>query len=139
MSKEHEIRDMAKLSILENKLNDIQLKNLQMFPLVFFNGVSKAEIDYDFSISKPSVDCEIEHEKVLDDKKPNKLSAKYSFDRPTHRSVIEYKLTIDETQDNSHIENRFFALERAIHNLFWKEVRVTVFFNNKKVFESKHV
>lgn len=138
MSKEHEIRDMAKLSILENKLNDIQLKNLKMFPLVFFNGVSKAEIDYDFSISQPSVDFEIEHEKVLDDKKPNKLNAKYSFDRPTHQSMVEYRLVIDETQDNDYLENRFLALETAVHNLFWKEVRIVVLFNGKKVYETKN-
>lgn len=137
MSKEHEIRDMAKLTILENKLNDIQLKNLKMFPLVFFNGVSKAEIDYDFSITKPSVDYEIENEKVLDDKQPNKIGIKYSFDRPSMKSMVEYRLTIDETQENNHLEKRFSALETAIHNLFWKEVKVTVFFNEKKVYESK--
>jgi hypothetical protein len=129
---------MAKLSILENKLNDIQLKNLKMFPLIFFNGVSQAEIEYDLSISKPSVDFDIEHEKVLNDKEPNKLDAKYSFDRPTHKSMVEYKLTIDENQINDFLDNRFLALEKAVRSLFWKEVRIIILFNDKKVYETKN-
>ncbi len=132
MSKEHEIRDMARLAILENKLNDIQVKNLRMFPLVFFNGVSKALLDYDLSVSKPSVDYELTNKED-----PDKIGIKYDFDKATTRSVVEYRLTIDESQDNSHLENRFLALEKSVRNLFWKEVRVIVFFNEKKVYESK--
>lgn len=134
MSKEQEIRGMAKLTILDNKLNDIQLTNLKMFPLVFFNGVKEAKIDYDFSISKPSVDFDIEKHPTDYEKR----GVKYSFDRPSHNSVVEYRLTIDETQENSHPENRFLALEKAVHNLFWKEVKVTVFFNEIKVYETKN-
>ncbi len=134
MSKEQQIRDMAKLSILENKLNDIQLTNLKMFPLVFFNGVSETKLDYDFSIQKPSVDYEIENKTD-----PDKIGIKYSFDRPKMNSMVEYSLTIDETQDNGHLENRFLALENAVHNLFWKEVKVVVLFNGKRVYESKDV
>lgn len=132
MSKEHEIRDMARLAILENKLNDIQVKNLRMFPLIFFNGVSKALLDYDLSISKPSVEYEITNKED-----PDKIGIKYDFDKATTNSVVEYRLTIDESQDNSHLENRFLALEKSVRNLFWKEVRVIVFFNEKKVYESK--
>jgi hypothetical protein len=131
LSKEFEIRDMAKLSILENKLNDIQVKNLRMFPLIFFNGVSEAKIDYDLSVSKPSVDYEIENKTD-----PDKIGIKYNFDRPTSKSMIEYNLTIDETQENDYLENRFLALEKAVRSLFWKEVKIVVLFNGKKVHES---
>lgn len=131
MSREHEIRDMAKLSILENKLNDIQLKNLRMFPLIFFNGVSEATINYDFSITKPSVDYEIKNAGNAE-----KMDIKYSFDRPNTKSMVEYNLTIDESQVNDYLENRFSAIEKAVRNLFWKEVKVIVLFNDKKVYES---
>ena len=131
LSKEHQIRDMARLSILENRLNDIQIKNLRMFPLIFFNGVSEAKINYDFSVGKPSVDYEIENKTD-----PDKLSIKYSFDRPELKSMVEYSLTMDESQTNDHLENRFLALEKAVRHLFWKEVKVIVLFNDKKVYES---
>jgi hypothetical protein len=131
LSKEHQIRDMARLSILENKLNDVQLKNLRMFPLVFFNGVTEAKINYDFSVDKPSVHYEIENKANSDE-----LGIKYNFDRPTVKSMVEYNLTIDESQDNSHLENRFLAIQNAVRHLFWKEVRVTVLFNDRKVYES---
>ena len=134
MSKEHEIRDMAKLSILDNKLNDIQLKNLKMFPLVFFNGVTEAKVTYDLHTEKPSVEYEIENKTD-----PDKLSIKYEFDRPKTNSSVEYNLVIDELSPNDNLSYRFESLERAVRNIFWKEVRVTVLFNDKKVFESTYV
>ena len=134
MSKEQEIRDMAKLTILDNKLNDIQLKNLKMFPLVFFDGVISASINYDLSTEKPSVDYEIENKTD-----PDKLSIKYEFDRPTMNSFVEYHLVIDESKGNGSLPFRFENLVNAVRFLFWKEVKVTVFFNGTKVHESTNV
>lgn len=104
-----------------------------MFPLVFFNGVSVAEIQYDFSVARPNVQYELE-------KKPKEdMNIKYSFDTPVNKNMVQYSLTIDTTQENDHLEKRFLALETAVHNLFWKEVKVVVLFNNKKVYETSNV
>jgi hypothetical protein len=135
LSKEKEIRDMAKLTILENKLNDLQIKNLKMFPLVFFDGVSEAKIDYDFSVEKPSVEYEITNKD-----NPDKIGIKYEFDKPKPTGRIEYDLTIEHDGGlNSKLPYRFQSLEYAVRSLFWKEVKVTVLFNGKKVYESKDV
>lgn len=125
---EQAIRDMAKLSMIENKVNDVQLTNLKMYPLVFFNGVRSASIDYDFYADKPAVEFE-------EDKK--NLEIKYKFNKPKTNCKVAYRLDIDETVDNSHLEKRFQAIEQAVRNLFWKNTSVKVFFNDKMVFESK--
>lgn len=135
MSKEHEVREMAKLSILSNRLNDIQLKNLKMYALIFFEGVSEAELSYDFSISKPMVDIKSEAKMEEEDVK---MDIKYEFQRPSQSSFVQYNLTIGDAPIE-HLEKRFHALEMAIRNLFWKEVKVRVLFNDKQVYESSDV
>lgn len=111
---EEAIREMAKLTMLSNKINEIQEKNLKMFPLVFFNGVSKVVVNYDLSVNRTPND-----------------------EAPTVNSYVSYDLTIDESQDNSKLDHRFKHLENSVHNLFWNSVRVKVLFNDRVVFESK--
>lgn len=122
------IRDMARLSLLSNKINEIQEKNLKIYGFAFFYGVSEAKIDYDFS-NKALVDTE-------EDKKNFELKYKLG-ELDTSHFRISYYLTIDEKTENSHLDKRFSALEQAVRHLFWKGIRVEVFFNDKKVFESK--
>lgn len=110
---EETIREMAKLTMLSNKINEIQEKNLKMFPLVFFNGVSKVVIDYDLSVNKTAND-----------------------EAPTADSHVTYKLIIDENQDNSRLDFRLGHLENSVRNLFWNSVKVKVLFNDRVVFES---
>lgn len=104
---------MAALTVLSGKINAIQEKNMKMFPLVFFNGVSKVTIKYDLATHKS------------DEDKP-----------ATNSSFVVYDLEIDETQDNSKLEVRFQHLESAVRQLFWKDVRVRLRFNDKLVQES---
>lgn len=122
------VREMAKLSILEDKLNDIQIKNLQMFPLVFFNGAIEIKIEYDFAHDRSIVEYE---------KDAKSLEIKYKFNRPETNHSISYFITLDETQDNSHLDKRFFAIEKAVRDLLWSNIKVSVFFNSKLVYESK--
>ena len=126
--REEKVKDMARLSILEGKLNDIQVKNLRMFPLIFFNGVKEAKIEYDLGHERPTV----EYEKDI-----KKMEIKYKFPRPETNHSITYRISLDETQDNSNLDNRFFAIEKAVRDLFWKNIKVSVFFNDKLVYESK--
>lgn len=118
MSKEIEdqIREMAKLTMLSNKINPIQEKNLKMFPLVFFNGVKKAILEFDL--------C-------------NGRSAEDDNRRGDGRSFVSYSLELDESL-NANLEARFAHIESSVRNLFWSDTKVIVNFNGKKVFESTY-
>ncbi len=110
---ETQISEMARLTVLSNKINPVQEKNMSMWPLVFFNGVKSVKIEYDLSKTKN-----------MDD------------GPETNNSIISYRITIDES-DNHHLDNRFKAIEKAARDLFWKEVAVEIYFNNKIVFKSE--
>ena len=109
-----QIRDMAKLSVLSNRINEIQEKNLKMYPFVFFNDVKSVKIEYDLSRT---------------DREENKNPQDHH---------ITYQLELNE-DSNSQLDKRFFAIEEATRVLFWKDLKVRVFFNGKKAYESKDV
>jgi hypothetical protein len=111
---EEQVREMAMLTVLSNKINPIQEKNLKMYPLVYFNGVKSVKIEYDLT-----------HKKTTDD------------EPVINNSVVSYYLEIDEKQENNSLEVRFQHLENSVRNLFWKDVSVEVFFNDRIVFKSK--
>jgi len=126
---EQQIREMAKLSLASNRISEVQEKNLKMYPLIFFDGVKKAEIDYDFT-NNQTVETE-------EDRK--NLEIKYKFNKlDTKHFRVSYYLTVDESP-NEMIEKRFKALEDSVRNLFWKETKVEVFINGSKKYESKDV
>lgn len=112
---EAEIREMAKLTLLSNRINEIQEKNLKMFPMVFFNGVKSISIEYDLSNVKTDEDR-----------------------APLHANYVTYKLTLDETQDNGKLDMRFAYLEHAVRSWFWNDLTVTVYFNERRVCESQY-
>lgn len=127
-TKTHEtIRDMAKLSLVSNRINEIQLKNLQTYPFVFFNGVNTASIDYDFS--NKSLVSTSEDEKNLE--------ISYQVKPQSRNFKVLYYLDIDENADNSNLDKRFETLRNSISNLFWRGILVEVYFNDKKVYTSK--
>lgn len=132
---EAQIREMAKLSLASNRISEVQEKNLKMYPLIFFNGVQKAEIDYDFT-NNQTVETE-------EDRK--NLEIKYKFNKlDTKHFRVSYYLTAEDTltgftAHNEHMDKRFKALEDSVRNLFWKETKVEVFINGSKEYESKDV
>ncbi len=99
---------MAKLSLVFNKINDIQAKNLQMFPLIFFEGVKSAIIEYDFSN-----DFNLSNEEKM------------------NKFIISYDITMDEDVENTFLQKRFEALESSVRGLFWKQIKVEIFFNKE--------
>jgi hypothetical protein len=125
---------MARLTLLTNRLNPIQEKNLKLYPLVFFNGVTEAKVDFDLSS-----DQLIETLESVDKKDTHtELNVSYKFDKAETRHLrVTYHLTIDETADNSHLDKRFEAIEKSVRNLLFKEIKVQVFINSKLAFESK--
>lgn len=99
-----------------------------MYPLVFFNGVSEAKIDFDLS-SEQLVDS-------LENK--NDLEVTYQFNNADTRHLrVSYHLTIDENADNGSLDKRFQATEQAVRNLLFTEIKVQVFINSKLAYESK--
>jgi hypothetical protein len=132
LSDEKEIKDtikkMAQFSISTNQINEIQEKNLKMYPFIFFNGVKSVKIEYDLT----------NHSKVDYDTNPKTMEIVYKFDKPiTENFKIKYDLTIDESQDNTNIEKRFEILEKSIYNLFWNGIPIEVSFNGNNVYKSK--
>lgn len=131
---EEQIREMAKLTLLTNKINPIQEKNLKMYPLIFFNGVKSAKIDYDLSSeqlidSLESVDKKEDH---------HELNIKYQFNKAETRHLrVSYHLEIEENADNHTIDARYSAITQAVQNLLFKEINVQVYINLKLAYESK--
>ena len=122
------LKKMAQLSITTNQINEIQQKNLKMYPFVFFNGVSSVSIEYDLT----------NESNVNYDTNPKTMEIVYKFDKPiVDNFKVSYDLQIDESQDNSHIEKRFDALEKSIATLFWNGIPLEVKFNGKTVYKSK--
>lgn len=128
---EEQVREMAKLTLLTNKINPIQEKNLKMYPLVFFNGIKSAKVDFDLS-----------NDQMLIDSNENKsdLEITYQFNKAETRHLrVSYHLEIDEDADNHSLGERYSAITQAVRNLFFKETKVQVFINAKLAYESKNV
>ena len=125
---EEQVREMAKLTLLTNKLNPIQEKNLKLYPLIFFNGIKEAKMDFDLS-----------NEQMIESTENSKdLELTYQFNKAkTHHLRVSYYLEIEENADN-HSENaRYSAITQAVQNLLFKEIKVQVFINGKMTYESK--
>lgn len=128
---EEQVREMAKLTLLTNKINPIQEKNLKMYPLIFFNGIKSAKVDFDLSNDQMLVDSE---ENKTD------LEITYQFNKAETRHLrVSYHLEIDEAADNHSLSERYSAITQAVRNLFFKETKVQVFINTKLAYESKNV
>jgi hypothetical protein len=128
---EEQIREMARLTLLTNRLNPIQEKNLKMYPLVFFNGVKEAKIDFDLSN-----DQMVETIETVDKLDP-KIEYKFNQADTSHLRV-SYHLEIEEGADNHTIDARYSAITQAVQNLLFKETKVQVFINKKLAYESKN-
>ena len=46
------ISELNSLGILSGTLSEVHVKNLQVFPFIYFNGISEAKLDYDVVQSK---------------------------------------------------------------------------------------
>lgn len=105
-----QLRDMAKLSILSNRINEIQEKNLKCYPFVFFEAVKCAKVDYNLAVYKG----EERH--------------------------VTYDLELDEKMNREDtLSHRFLAIERSTRQILWNDLKVRIAFNGKLVYESKDV
>lgn len=134
MSNENEIKEvlkkMAQLSITTNQINGVQQANLKAFPLVFFNGVKSAKVEYDLTNNSG----------INYDTDPKTLDITYNFGKPETRNFkIKYSLEMESDAEelNFLLDKRFEALENAISTLLWKGIPISVDFNGKNIYKSK--
>jgi len=110
------LQEMAQLSLLANRISEVQEKNMKSYPFVFFEQVGLASIDYDLGHGFNEKAKQLEH-----------------------NSYITYDLELNEAANAKNLDKRFAALEAALRAVFWKDIKVKVLFNRKQVFESKDV
>ena len=104
------LREMAQLTAMSGRINEVQEKNLKNFPMVFFDGVSEAKIDYDLS----PITTNEEGTGII------YLGAH-----------VKYSLTLNENE-NKDLNKRFKALESSVRTLFWSDLKVELYLNGKK-------
>ena len=46
------LNELNSLGIFSGRISEVHIKNLEVFPFIYFNGVTKAEIDYDVAQAK---------------------------------------------------------------------------------------
>lgn len=99
---EQQVREMARLTMLSNRLNEIQEKNLRMYPYVFFDHVKTVTITFDLECRPDSVD--------------------------KRETFVKYQIQVDPTKPMDNKENRIKALVQATRNLFWTDLKVEIEF-----------
>jgi hypothetical protein len=117
------LSEMARLTALSGRISDVQVKNLQMFPLVFFDHVTEVKVDYDLSHKSD----------VLED-----TEGKLIINAPTRNNYVAYYLVLDESKCTD-LDKRFMALEKSVRTLFWTDVSVEIYFNGQIKYKSSKV
>ena len=106
------LKEMAQLTALSGRISSIQIHNLKMFPLIFFDEVQEVRISYDL------------------------LPIKTVEDEPVKNNLlVAYHLGLDESK-NEDLDKRYSALEKSVRTLFWTDVTIEVYFNSKIVYKS---
>ena len=118
---ESTVRGMAALILNSNRISEVHEKSMSKYPFIYFEGVSAVRIDYDLS-----------HQSEVEVDKKNIIVG-----APLRHCYVAYYLTLDERQLDENLKQRFAALETSTRTLFWKDLPVKIYFNERLVFESK--
>jgi|SRR6202158_2035052 len=116
------LQEMAQLSILANRISEVQEKNLKMFPLVFFDNVAEAKVDYDLGHGIKENTKEVNH-----------------ASRVSYYILYGMNIPLLKNDDANSLRNRCLNLQNAVRQLFWKDIKVEVYINREKVYESEDV
>lgn len=117
------LSEMARLTTLSGRISDVQIRNLKMFPLVFFEQVQEVRVAYDLGHKSD----------VLEDTAGNLV-----INAPTRNNYVAYYLILDESK-NEDLDKRYLALEKSVRTLFWTDLSVEVYFNEKIKYKSVKV
>lgn len=110
------LQELAQLSLFASRISEIQENNLKKFPFVFFEQVQEAQVEYDLGHGINN------HSKEIN-----------------HNSFVTYHLTLNKDANANFLNKRFAALENGVRSLFWKDVKVLIYFNGQLVYGSKDV
>lgn len=116
------VKDMAKLVLVSGKISEMHMKNMQMYPLIYFEGVKDARVEYDLS----------HRADALVDKDNN-----LTVNTPIRNNVVTYYINLDPNVKNDNLDKRYAALEASIRTLFWKDLTVEVFINDRIQYKSR--
>lgn len=130
MSNTQEIlKEMARLTMLSNQLNDVQLKNLKSFPFIFFDGIQEVTMEYDLS-NQMGTD-------TIENAKEGEIE--YEITGSTRHLHVTYHFNLEPTIKMHHLENRYSALEQSVRGILWKEITLRVYFGKNLMYESPKV
>lgn len=116
------VKDMAKLVLVSGKISETHEKNMKMYPFIYFDGVREVKIDYDLS---HKADALVDRNNDL------------TIRAPYRSNFVAYYLTMRPGATNDKLEKRFAALEASIRTLFWSDVIVECYMDDKIVYKSK--
>lgn len=94
-----ELKQIMKGSILYGMLSDLHEKNLKMYPFIFLDGVSEAEISYNIPV----------------------------MGETTSRSSIAYTIKFKEGFSQNNLKEQVLNLKKAVQVLMQHDVIVKVF------------
>jgi len=100
-----QLKDMAQMSAITGKISTVQERNLKMYPLVFFDGVERVEINYDLSPIR---------------------SSENGSDLVAAKSFVAYDIKTDG-REVMNLNRRCAAIDRAVATLLWSGIHVEVF------------
>lgn len=87
------VREMAKLSILSERISEVQEKNIKMYPFIAFDGVKSAEISYDLSGNTKAFIVEYKLQ-ISDSEKMDNIQKRYSALETWIRSLLWKEVNI---------------------------------------------
>lgn len=99
------VQEMAKLTMMSGRINEIQEKNIKLYPFVVFDGIKSVSIDYD-------LDAQSETKRV-------DYSIVMSGEVPTGDDLFY----------------RSNTLEGMVRTLFWKDLLVSIKINDILIYE----
>ena len=122
------IEDAKYMTALTGELYDLQLLNLQMWPLVLLDHVDEVKIDYDLS-KQSSTQVHGKHVNMQQDIEVN------------NSSKLNYYLTLKQGKQLSDMKNdpneRMQMLHCWVKDMLWTDINLKVFINNNLEFDSK--
>lgn len=98
-----QVKEMARLTMLSNRLNEIQEKNLKLYPYIFFEGVKNGAIVYDLEC-RPDASSE---------------------DRQMS-TYVNYTIEVSPDTVITFLDQRIAALKVAVRTIFWSDLTVNV-------------
>ena len=117
-----QVRAMAKMVVLSGRISDVHEKNMKAYPFIFFDGIKGMKIEYDLT-----------NKSDIDESSKQKIVVK----APIRNHFVAYYLDIDNQVQNQNMDRRCTTLESAIRSLFWKDVILKIYINDKLIYESK--